>query len=62
MRVRWTVPAAGDLENVKNYLQHHYPHFAEPTVRTIYQCIRSLKIAPNPGQTRAPQRHERTDA
>jgi hypothetical protein len=32
MRIRWTVPAADDLENIKNYLQRHYPHFAEPTV------------------------------
>jgi len=40
MRIRWTVPAADDLENIKNYLQRVYPHFAEPTVRTIYQRIR----------------------
>jgi addiction module RelE/StbE family toxin len=50
MRIRWTVPAAEDLENIKNYLQQHYPHFAEPTVRTIYERIRSLKISPNRGR------------
>ena len=50
MRIRWTVPAADDLESIKNYLQQHYPHFAEPTVRTIYQRIRSLKTAPNQGR------------
>jgi hypothetical protein len=27
MRIRWTVPAADDLQNIKNYLQRHYPHF-----------------------------------
>jgi len=43
MRIRWTVPAADDLENIKNYLQRHFPHFAEATVRTIYQGVRSLK-------------------
>ena len=43
MRIRWTVPAADDLESIKNYLQQHYPQFAEPTVRTIYQRIRSSK-------------------
>jgi len=43
MRIRWTLPAADDLESIKNYLQTYYPHFAEPTVRTIYQRIRSLK-------------------
>jgi toxin ParE1/3/4 len=50
MRIRWTVPAADDLENIKNYLQRVYPHFAEPTVRTIYQRIRSLKAAPHQGR------------
>jgi len=50
MRLRWTVPAADDLQNIKNYLQQNYPHFAEPTVRTIYQRIRSLKTSPNWGR------------
>jgi plasmid stabilization system protein ParE len=43
MRIRWTVPAAEDLEAIKNYLEDHYPHSAEPTVRTIYQHTRSLR-------------------
>jgi hypothetical protein len=43
MRIRWTIPAADDLENIKSYLQVHYPYFAELTVRTIYPRIRSLK-------------------
>jgi plasmid stabilization system protein ParE len=46
MRLRWTVPSADDLENIKNYLQRNYPDFAEPTVRTIYQRIRLLKTSP----------------
>jgi addiction module RelE/StbE family toxin len=50
IRIRWTAPAADDLESIKNYLQKHYPHFAEPTVRTIYRRIRSLKAAPNRGR------------
>ena len=50
MRLRWTVPAADDLENIKNYLQRNYPDFAEPTVRTIYQRIRLLKTSPNGGR------------
>jgi plasmid stabilization system protein ParE len=50
MRLRWTVPAADDLENIKNYLQRNYPDFAEPTVRTIYQRIRLLKTTPNAGR------------
>jgi plasmid stabilization system protein ParE len=43
MRIRWTVPAADDLENIKNYLERRHPRFSESTVRTIYQRIRSLK-------------------
>ena len=50
MRIRWTVPAADDLENIKNYLQEHFTHFAEPTVRTIYRRIRSLKTSPGRGR------------
>jgi toxin ParE1/3/4 len=49
MRIRWTVPAAEDLENIKSYLCEHHPHFADPTVQTIYQRIRSLKTFPNRG-------------
>ncbi len=50
MRLRWTVPAADDLENIKNHLQQNYPDFAEPTVWTIYQRIRLLKTSPNSGR------------
>jgi addiction module RelE/StbE family toxin len=50
IRIRWTVPAAGDLENIKDYLERYYPHFAEPTVRAIYQRIRTLKTSPNRGR------------
>jgi plasmid stabilization system protein ParE len=50
MRLRWTVPAADDIEGIKNYLQEHQPHFAESTVRTIYQRVLSLKSAPNKGR------------
>jgi toxin ParE1/3/4 len=49
-RIRWTVPAVDDLQSIKNYLQQRFPHFAEPTVRTIYQRIRSLKSSPNRGR------------
>ena len=50
MRIRWTVPAADDLQNIKDYLQRNHPHFAEPTVRAIYQRIRLLKTLPNQGR------------
>jgi len=50
MRIRWTVPAADDLQSINNYLQQHYPHFAQPTMPTIYQRILSLKTSPNRGR------------
>ena len=50
MRIRWTVPAAADLESIKRYLQQHYPHFAEPVVRAIYRRIRSLKTSLHRGR------------
>ncbi len=50
MRVRWTEPAADDLERIKNYLQQHFPEYAEPAVRTIYERIRSLRSAPHLGR------------
>ena len=39
MRIRWTLPAADDLENILTYLQQNHPHFAESTVRTIYRAF-----------------------
>ena len=50
MRIRWTIPAADDLESIKDFLQKDSPRFAEPTVRTIYKRIRALKTAPNRGR------------
>ncbi|MGP0070448.1 MAG: type II toxin-antitoxin system RelE/ParE family toxin [Bryobacteraceae bacterium] len=49
-RIRWTFPAVDDLEGIREYLDHHYPHLTESTVRTIYRYIRSLKKAPNRGR------------
>jgi plasmid stabilization system protein ParE len=50
MRIRWTLPAADDLENIKNYLDWHFPHFSQPTVRAIYKRAKSLKTMPNIGR------------
>jgi toxin ParE1/3/4 len=50
MRIRWTVPAADDFETISDYLQEHYPRFAETTLQTIYLRIRSLKSSPNLGR------------
>lgn len=50
MRIRWTAPAADDLEHIKDYLQEHYPHFAQSTILRIYESIRSLKNSPRRGR------------
>ena len=50
MRIRWTTPAADDLENIKAYLDRRHPHFSEPTVRAIYNRARALKTTPNRGR------------
>jgi septin family protein len=37
--------AASDLAGIKNYyLQEHFPQITEPTVRTIYERVRSSKL------------------
>ncbi|MES1257859.1 MAG: type II toxin-antitoxin system RelE/ParE family toxin [Acidobacteriota bacterium] len=50
MRIRWTVPAADDLENIKRYLSENFPHLAQSTVRRIYESARSLKTFPSRGR------------
>jgi toxin ParE1/3/4 len=50
MRIRWTVPAADDLENIKHYLTKHFPHLAQPTIRRIYEKVRSLRTFPSRGR------------
>jgi toxin ParE1/3/4 len=50
MRIRWTIPAVNDLESINSYLRQHYPQFAGPTVRSLYERIRSLKATPYRGR------------
>jgi toxin ParE1/3/4 len=50
MRVRWTPSAAADLEHISSYLKEHHPAYQQPTVRRIYDVIRSLKTLPQRGR------------
>ena len=50
MRIRWTPAAAADLERIKDYLEKHNPHWAQRTVLTLYQTIRSLRTMPHRGR------------
>ena len=50
MRIRWTPAAAADLEHIGNYLKDRYPHYRQPTLRKLYEAIRSLKESPHRGR------------
>jgi addiction module RelE/StbE family toxin len=47
MRVRWTSAAAADLQHISNYLKDRHPHYRQPTMRKLYEAIRSLKDLPD---------------
>jgi len=50
MRIRWTPAAAADLEHISNYLKDQHPHYQQPTIRKLYEAIRSLKALPHRGR------------
>ena len=50
MRIRWTPPAAADLQSISEYLKQSHPPYREPTMRKLYQRIRALKDAPHVGR------------
>ena len=50
MRIRWTAPAAQDLENIFNYLLETNPTRARSTVLEVRNSIRSLKQFPYRGR------------
>jgi addiction module RelE/StbE family toxin len=50
MRIRWTPPAAADLQSISEYLREHHPQYRQPTMRKLYEKIRALKDAPYVGR------------
>jgi hypothetical protein len=50
MKIRWTAPAAQDLENIYRYLQETQPGRARSTVVEIRSAVRSLKQFPFRGR------------
>jgi len=44
MRIRWTPAAADDLAKISEYLKTRFPHYRQPTMRRLYDTIRSLKV------------------
>jgi len=50
MRIRWTPPAAADLQSISDYLKEHHPQYHEPTMRKIYERIRRSMDTPYLGR------------
>ena len=50
MRISWTPAAAADLEHISNYLKERHSHYRQPTMRKLYEPIRSLKELPQRGR------------
>jgi len=57
MRIRWTPADAFDLEHISDYLKENHPRYRQPTLRKLYEALRSLKAMPNRGR---PGREEGT--
>jgi plasmid stabilization system protein ParE len=47
MRIRWTPPAAADMQSISDYLKEYSPHYRQPTMRKLYEKIRALKEMPS---------------
>jgi plasmid stabilization system protein ParE len=50
MRIRWTPAAAADSQRISDYLKEHHPHYRQPTIRKLFEAIRSLKQWPQRGR------------
>lgn len=50
MRIRWTPPAAADMQSISDYLKEHHPQYRQPTMRKLYEGIRALKRTPHRGR------------
>jgi addiction module RelE/StbE family toxin len=51
MQVRWSIPAAEDLENICEWIERDNPEAARRVARTIYDECTRLKDFPNLGRT-----------
>lgn len=51
MRIRWTPAAAADLQNIGDYLRKYHPRLRQPTLRKLYESVRSLKDSPYRGKS-----------
>ena len=49
-KIRWSIAAANDLEEISNYLDQHHPPFAVPTIQRLYSSAQSLRAHPYVGR------------
>jgi plasmid stabilization system protein ParE len=50
MRVRWTVPAAGDLARIVEYIRKDDPAAARRVAQRIYEGVAMLRVFPRRGR------------
>jgi len=50
MRIRWTPPAAADMQSISDYLRQRQPEYRLSTLLKLYEKIRALKGAPQIGR------------
>jgi toxin ParE1/3/4 len=50
MRIRWTTPAAADLERIASYIREDNPTAAREVVRAILDSISILRTFPHGGR------------
>ena len=58
MQLRWSMPAADDLERICGRIDRDSPEAARRVARTIYEGCARLKDFPRPGESQQP--HART--
>lgn len=49
-RLYWTTAATADLQHISDYLKVRHPHYRQPTLRKLYDTIRSLRQSPYRGR------------
>jgi toxin ParE1/3/4 len=50
IRIRWTAPAAEDLNRIVRYIRRNSPEAARKVAQTIYEECASLTNSPNRGR------------
>jgi len=50
MRLRWTLEAADDLEDISDYLIANWPSRAQSTIKRIYNEVSTLRRFPRMGR------------